>query len=127
MNTNKTRHEIRKSVLFIVYQNLLNNRDLDELLEDSFDIEAEPYFYEMVKEIFQNKEVYVSQLTPFLKKDWSFNRLSYIEQAILLCGTYELNAKQIDRAVILDEYVRFAKEYGDKSSYEFINGVLDNL
>lgn len=55
------------------------------------------------------------------------NRLSYIDQAILLVGTSEYNLNKDNKKIIIDEAVRIAKEYSDDDSYKYINGVLDNL
>jgi N utilization substance protein B len=58
---------------------------------------------------------------------WSFDRLGCIEQAILLNGCAEFDLKQVEAAVIIDEYVRLAKKYCDSDSYRLINGVLDRI
>ena len=60
-------------------------------------------------------------------KDWSFDRLGYIEQAILLLATHEITAGEVQKPVVINEAVEFAKKYCDEDSYKFINGVLDRL
>ncbi len=62
-----------------------------------------------------------------LRKDWDFNRLSVLEQAILLMGCQEILVNETPKSVVIDEAVRLAKKYCDDDSYKLINGVLDQL
>ena len=57
--------------------------------------------------------------------NWSFDRLGFVEQAILLTGISEMDVGSVDYKVILDEAVRLAKEYCEEEAFSMINGVLD--
>ncbi|MBP3892077.1 MAG: transcription antitermination factor NusB [Solobacterium sp.] len=123
------RHENRKNGMILVYQYLIFPRSLDLLVEDNPDYEdilKDDYMMEVIKTATKEKERYVSYLSQVLD-DWKFDRLGYIEQAILLCGCAEFDLKKVEAPVIIDEYVRLAKEYCDTDSYKLINGVLDRV
>ena len=74
----------------------------------------------------ENKDRYISYINEVLK-DWTFSRLGYIEQAILLLACSELDNQTAHAAVIIDESVRLTKSYCDEAAYKLINGVLDRL
>lgn len=61
-------------------------------------------------------------------KNWSFERLSRVDLAILRTSTYALlYQKDIPSSVTIDEAVEIAKKYGSPESYRFVNGVLDGI
>ena len=121
------RHEQRVKAMITVYQYLLVNRDINTLITDTFNTEeAEPdeYFIKVVHQSVDNKERYEQYINNVLK-GWTFERLGCIEQAILLNGCSEFDLKQLQAAVIIDEYVEIAKAYCDEEAFKLINRVLD--
>ena len=124
------RHETRKKLVFAVYQYLLLNSDLNSTIVDAFDIEditlIDEYVLKLVKEINTNRSNYIEKICQHLKR-WSFERLNYLDQAILLVGAAELDLGEVQKAIIIDEAINLAKEYCDDDAYKYINGVLDQL
>jgi N utilization substance protein B len=123
------RHQKRERALFAVYQNRILARDVQELLDDNFpfvDREEDPYMTSVVKQAIAQTDRYRSYIDRVLDT-WSFERLGAIEQAILLSGCAEFDLKQELAAVIINEYVSFAKKYCDPDAYKMINGVLDRI
>ena len=59
-------------------------------------------------------------------KDWKFERLNYVEQAILLSAYTQNKYMNQPKQVAINVAVDLAKKYADDNSYKFINGVLDN-
>lgn len=82
-------------------------------------------FVLLVKEM-NNVDKYINDIDNQLSKSWKFERLSYVEQAILILSYIQLRAG-IDHRIVINEAVELAKEYCDEKSYKFINGVLDGL
>ena len=119
------RHETRIKVVTAVYQHLLLNKDMVETFIDNFD-NIDEYVGSIENDLIAHEDVYIETISNNLNK-WTFDRLSYIEQAILLVGTSEYNLNKDNKKIIIDEAVRIAKEYSDDDSYKYINGVLDNL
>jgi len=59
---------------------------------------------------------------------WSFQRIAYVEKAILRIATYEINyMEDIPVAVSINEAIELAHSYGDDQSGKFINGVLSKI
>ncbi|MDD6711955.1 transcription antitermination factor NusB [Sharpea azabuensis] len=128
------RQYARQKAIFCVYQNLLINASLEELLhfidldpelKDGYS--AKKFAIRLVKTVLENKDNYIVLISKELKKGWTFNRLSYMEQAILLVATCELADSELDKRIIINEAVINAKEFCDEESYKFINGVLNEV
>jgi len=124
------RSEMRETAMICVYQHLLTARDLDTIIEDMFlkpVKEVDPYAVGIIRTACENEERYAGYIGQILKEDWSYDRLGYLERAILLDGCAEFDLKQVEAPVIIDESVRMAKKYCDADAYKLINGVLDTL
>ncbi|MBO4537781.1 MAG: transcription antitermination factor NusB [Erysipelotrichaceae bacterium] len=124
-----TRREQRIRIMTCIYQYLLTGKDIDDIFAENLDIddkESISYIVNNTAGVLNNLDDLIGQIEPFLT-DYQFDRLGYLEQSILLMSAYELNQKQIDRPVIINEAIEIAKKYCDKDAPKFINGVLDNL
>ena len=121
------RHEYRVKIVFALYQSLLLNKEISRSVEDNFDDEEKnEYVTVLENDLIINKDNYIEEISLHLKK-WTFERLSYLEQAILLVATSEIKKEIASKNIIIDEAIRIAKMYCDEKSYQYINGVLDNL
>jgi N utilization substance protein B len=56
--------------------------------------------------------------------DWPIFRIAAIDRVILYLGIYELLFTDTPLAVVINEAVELAKEYGNENSGKFVNGVL---
>ena len=121
------RHEYRVKLVFALYQSLLLNKEISRSVEDNFDDEEKnEYVTVLENDLIINKDNYIEEISLHLKK-WTFERLSYLEQAILLVATSEIKKEIASKNIIIAEAIRIAKMYCDEKSYQYINGVLDNL
>ena len=121
------RHEYRVKVVFALYQSLLLNKDINKSFDDNFsDEEKVDYINVIENDLILNKDNYIQEISSHLRK-WTFDRLSYLEQAILLVACSEIKKEVASKSIVIDEAIRIAKEYYDEKSYQYINGVLDNL
>ncbi len=123
------RHEQREIAMKSIYQNLLLGKDIRRAVYDltQGQNEVDEFLYTLTIDLMQNKDAYIEQINQNLRDDWSFDRLSLLEQSILLIAYQELKQVQTARAVVINEAVTLAKKYCDDSSYKLINGVLDRL
>lgn len=124
-----SRRSLRETSMICLYQYLLLKSDVRIILEDlcACDLkDIDPFILDAVIECLENKEAYVAIIEKHLK-NWEYSRLGYIEQAILLLATHEIDSGKTDKAVAINEAIELAKKYCDDESYKFINGVLDNL
>lgn len=123
------RHQQRQVVMTCIYQYLLLDKDFDEILKDNLDIDDKESISFIVNEtadVVNNLEPLTEQISAHLK-DWTFDRLGYVEQAILLIAASELNKGEIDRPIVINEAVELAKTFCDDDAPALINGVLDQL
>jgi N utilization substance protein B len=59
---------------------------------------------------------------------WPIERMDPISRAILLMGAYELLfGNDAPQAVVMNEAIEIAKEYGTEESGKFVNGVLNAI
>jgi N utilization substance protein B len=60
--------------------------------------------------------------------DWTLDRMDPVSRCVLCVGTYEmLFAKEAPPAVIINEAIDIAKEFGSDESGKFVNGVLNAM
>lgn len=73
----------------------------------------------------ENKDNIDSSISKFLK-NWSIDRISKIDKNLIRLGFSEINLKELEINIIVNEVLEISKVYGDKDSTKFINAVLDN-
>ena len=124
----------REKAVFAIYQWRLIAASLEEIemfLETDKrmreDAEARVFALDIIENIMQNYAGYRLDICCYLKQGWTFERLSYLEQAILLVACAELKTADLDKKIIINEAVELTKEYCDESSYRFINGILTHI
>ncbi len=124
------RHQIREMVMICLYQYLLLKIDQDKIIENNSErlnsLKDNEFFISLFQYAIINHVAFEDKINLALV-DWKFDRLGYVEQAILLLAVSELTLKETDKAVIINEAVELAKTYGDEKSFQLINGVLDNI
>ncbi|MCB9808684.1 transcription antitermination factor NusB [Candidatus Peribacteria bacterium] len=60
--------------------------------------------------------------------EWTFEKLDPIARPILLIGAYELlHGNDAPPAVVMNEAIEIAKEYGTEETGKFVNGVLNAI
>lgn len=60
--------------------------------------------------------------------EWPLERMDPISRCLLLVGAYEiLHKSDVPAAVVMNEAIEIAKEYGTEESGKFVNGVLNAL
>lgn len=123
------RHELRVIAMESLYQHLLLNKDIRQCVFENMKgcNEIDGYLYNLTIGTIENKDIYVKKINDLLRSDWSFDRLSLLEQAILLMSFQEILANDAPKAVVINEAITLSKKYCDDNSYKLINGVLDRL
>ena len=59
---------------------------------------------------------------------WPWERMDSMSRCILLIGAHELLfCQDVPPAVVMNEAIEIAKEYGTAESSKFVNGVLNAL
>lgn len=126
----KNRSELREIIMKVLYQaNLYDEAnisyELGDLIKEQLEIENE-FVESSVKGIIDNKKKIEKTANKFLK-DWTIDRLSKVDQAILSLGIYELMYTDTPSVVCINEAIELSKKYSDESVTKMINGVLDKI
>jgi transcription antitermination factor NusB len=120
------RHQSRENAMIVIYQYLLLGSDIEELKDNFSEYENRDFFNLLINNVVYNLSVLKEEISTYLT-DWDFDRLNYVEQAILLIATCELRLQEVERAIVIDEAINLCKKFSDEESYRYINGVLDKL
>lgn len=124
----------REKATIGIYQNILVNSNLedikvflssDEKLQENQ--KSMDFALWLVETTLNNFENFSILLAKYLKKGWTFERLSPMERAILLIATCEILESDLPNTIVINEAVVNAKKFCDDDTYKFINGVLSNL
>jgi N utilization substance protein B len=86
---------------------------------DSFDTDR---FFGMIENIVDLQ----ASLTKYAP-DWPLDKIAPQDRAVLYLGIFELIHTDVPPAVVINEAVELAKEFGGMSSSKFVNGVLSSV
>lgn len=126
----RNRSELRDIIIKVIYQvSILKEAnleyDIDKLILEQTEIQND-FVNTSVKKILQNKKQIETLANKYLN-NWTIDRLSKVDQAILSLGIYELKYSDTPSIVAINEAIELAKKYSDESVIKMINGVLDKI
>jgi len=129
MDRTAKREIVFKLLYSLEIQKTSNKEEIKLFIENNGILQDEDkkYIEEMADGIINNTEEISKDISNNLKKDWSINRISKIDLALLKLAIYEIKYKRIPFKVAINEAVELAKKYGEDQSPSFINGVLANV
>lgn len=96
---------------------------------EAFILENNPFVQELVLGVKHNLDKIDKVIVESLK-NWTINRLSYVDRAIIRLAVYELLETNTPANVIIDEAIEITKEYSnleDDSQSKFTNRLLDDI
>ena len=126
----KTRSELRDIIVKVLYQvYILNNTkvkyDVDTLIHEQLEVENE-FVESSIHVVIKNQES-ITKLANTYLKDWTIDRLSKVDKAILSLGIYELMYTDTPSVVCINETVELAKKYSDLEVVKMINATMDAI
>ena len=123
------RHQMRIIALKAIYQNLLVGTDIRKALFDLLHGHnaIDGYLYELSIGTMEHKDEYIELLSSKLRRDWTWNRMPVIEQAILLMSTQEILEGIAPKPALINEAITLCKEYSEPGSAKMVNAILDSL
>ena len=125
------RHESRASALKILYAQDIKN-ELNLLTPESLQIIASETLEKIdhfAQEIIIGITNNIKEIDMVISKTsahWKIERMSVVDRNILRIGIWELMQKQ-SPAIIINEAILLASEFGSENSTSFVNGILDNI
>ena len=126
------RHSGREAALQMLFQIEASGVDAERAITLFWrNFEADPegraYADEVVRGIADKMEDLDAKIRA-AATNWRIERMTRVDRNLLRLGTWELaHRHDVPRAVILDEAVELAKEYGTDESSAFVNGVLNRV
>lgn len=129
MNRSSMRELAFKMVYGLEVQKEYDKEQLDLFIEDNEieDNQAIEYLKSIYNGIEENKVEIVEMISKNLKKEWTIDRISKINLAILKIAIFEIKYQELPFKVAINEAVELAKKYGDDVAPVFVNGVLASI
>ena len=129
MNRSARRELAFKLIYSLEIQKNTDKETIDVFIENnSNNEEISEYLRNTINGIIENKEEIEDNIAKNLKENWTIDRISKVELAILKLAIYEIKyVEDIPFKVSINEAVELAKKYGENQSSSFINGVLANI
>ena len=126
----KNRSLLREIIIKILYQIYLYKKNnieyvLDNVIKENIESESE-FVLLCVNGVLTNEENINTLANKYLK-DWSIDRLSLVDKAILSLGIYELMYTDTPSIVSINEAIELSKKYSDESVIKMINACLDKI
>jgi transcription antitermination protein NusB len=136
--TPNSRHQARRIALQTLYRfddEALLALDApafaQELVRHFEHFQVEPGVREFAAQLVSGTLISREKLDALILKtaqNWRLERMPVIDRNLLRLATYELTAtRDIPVAVVINEAVELAKEYGTQDTPAFVNGILDAL
>ena len=132
-----SRHAQRVSAVICLYIYFFSEQDIVSIAKDlrEFHLEHDqepPYkiskkSLEMMVDAIEHKALIITKINNLLATGWTFDRLGLMEQAILFYAIAEIVYEEDEKAIIINEAIKIAKEYAEDDSYKLINALLDKL
>ncbi len=97
----------------------------DEHSDNELTLETKTFGRKLILSTLSNFDDVLKNLNPCLAPR-TLDKLDMLERTIVILGASELQSNvETPAAILINEYVEMAKEYGNQKSYTFVNGVLD--
>jgi N utilization substance protein B len=101
--------------------------DEDQLMMVRGDAEAREFAEGIVSGVMEHLES-IDLLLEECSTNWKVVRMARVDRNILRLATFEIRYRDdIPARVTINEAVEIAKQYGEKDSGSFINGILDRI
>lgn len=126
----KNRTKLREVIIKVLYQVYILEQtsvkyDIDELIKEQEEIEND-FIKDSVYGVL-NKQDNIIQLANKYLEDWTIDRLSKVDKAILSLGIYELLYTDTPCIVSINETLELSKVYSDLSVTNMINACMDKI
>lgn len=127
----KHRHLARQASLQALVSLLLHSEDPEnavDFVHQQFapQINNITFTKNLVLGVLENQKEIDEKIQKFAP-EWPIEKLDPVERTVLEIGVYELSYTDTPAAVIINEAVDLAKEFGDDTAGRFINGVLSSI
>ncbi|WP_031489005.1 transcription antitermination factor NusB [Ureaplasma canigenitalium] len=70
-------------------------------------------------------ETIIKDLKKYISEDWTFERCSKVDQALLIAAYAEFYGMKTDKKIVIDQSLITAHKFSDSTSFKYINAILD--
>ena len=124
------RSKLREIIITIMYQSYIYddkniNYDIDSLISENIDIQND-FVNEAVLFISSHQKELDKMANKYMK-NWTIDRLSKVDRAIISLAIYELLYTDTPNVVAINEAIELSKKYSDEKVTKLINGILDKI
>ena len=126
----KNRSESRDIIVKVLYQKYIFDNSnikyhINDLKKELVEVSNE-FIDSSIDGIIKNQDNITKIANKYLK-DWTIDRLSKVDKAILSLGIYELLYTDTPSIVAINEAIILAKKYSDDKVVKMINAALDQV
>ena len=124
------RSKLREIIITILYQSYIYDNksieySIEDLIKENIDIQND--FVKSAVLYVKDNQNSINDLANKYMKDWSIDRLSKVDKAIISLAIYELLYSDTPDVVAINEAIELSKKYSDEKVTKLINGVLDKV
>ena len=128
----KNRSELREIIIKVLYSTYIlddinSKYNLNDLIKEHLDVEND-FVEETTTNIIKNEKELNKLANKYLQEsNWTIDRLSKVDKAIINLGIYELMHTDTPPIVAINEAIELSKKYSDERVTSMINAVLDKV
>jgi len=126
----RKRHLSRIAVMQVLFEREYRDIDINKSLQINIK-EIGAVDEEFALTLLEGSIAMEDELIAIIEKrapEWSFDRMDPIARPVLIMGAFELlHGNDAPPAVVMNECIEIAKEYGTEETGKFVNGVLNAL
>lgn len=128
MEEKKTQWQRRVDISNYIYQCLLLEYDSEQIIFDApsqneFNLEQ----MQVIEYIANNLLDMVVMIKPFLNPSWTWERISYVDRAIMLTSIAENIVLKTPKNIAIDQALISVKQFNIDDSYKYVNAILDKV
>ncbi|MBQ8891664.1 MAG: transcription antitermination factor NusB [Bacilli bacterium] len=126
----KNRTMLREIIIKVLYQVYILDKtsvkyDIDALIKEQSEIENE-FINTCVYGVIKYQDEINEKANKYLE-NWTIDRLSKVDKAILSLGIYELIYTDTPSIVCINETIELSKIYSDENVTSMINACMDKI
>ncbi|MBR3661478.1 MAG: transcription antitermination factor NusB [Bacilli bacterium] len=126
----KNRTMLREIIVKVLYQvYILDNAkieyNIEDLIKEQMEIENE-FVNKSVNDVIKYQKEITDMANKYLD-NWTIDRLSKVDKAILSLGIYELMYTNTPSIVCINETIELSKLYSDSKVTNMINACMDKI
>jgi transcription antitermination protein NusB len=128
------RHRSRKRALQVLFEWDVRDDSIDRAINHYYETlyseedEQKPKPDKFMEELARGTVTKAPEIDRIIAKKaehWRLERMAVVDRNILRLGIYELMQHAVPGPVVIDEALELARQFSNKESLAFINGILD--